>query len=481
MSEVSPGLANATPTVVRDSAPAPGAVYAEYFKLSSQPFSLTPDPAFLYLGPAHREALAAVEYGLTDRRGFVTLVGEVGTGKTTLLYSLLRRLGPEFQVAYVTYTHQSVRRLLNSVLKDLGIPAPGTSKAALILALNRHLRRRGEEGGTTAIVVDEAQNLSDQAFEELRLLSNLETCTQKLIQIVLVGQPELEDRLRRPQLRQIQDRVSVRSVVNPLPDKEMRRYIEHRLQLVGGTADALFMPWALRLIIRRAAGIPRRANILCHNALLFAYGRNLPRVTARIAREAMADMDRRRGLFPRAGLRRIVQRAGVARWVFAAAAVTAALVAFHPLRSSPPAVVVTADPRETAPPAVPPPVDSGVAATDPAPRPLVVDEVAGGAASEEAAPAAAVRPASSERAAVTPRTAAAAPLSVTVPRGAHLLALARGIYGQDLQGARAEELLAEVRRLNPQLKDPNVIFAGDSLLLPPALAGSLRPNGTSVR
>ena len=480
MLEVSQGLANAAPPVVRDSAPAPGAVYAEYFKLSSQPFSLTPDPAFLYLGPAHREALAAVEYGLTDRRGFVTLVGEVGTGKTTLLYSLLRRLGPEFQVAYVTYTHQSVRRLLNSVLKDLGIPAPGTSKAALILALNRHLRRRGEEGGTTAIVVDEAQNLSDQAFEELRLLSNLETCTQKLIQIVLVGQPELEDRLRRPQLRQIQDRVSVRSVVNPLPDKEMRRYIEHRLQLVGGTADALFMPWALRLIIRRAAGIPRRANILCHNALLFAYGRNLPRVTARIAREAMADMDRRRGLFP-VGLRRRVERAGVARWVFAAAAVTAALVAFHPLRSSPPAVVVTADPRETAPPAVPPPVDSGVAATDPAPRPLVVDEVAGGAASEEAAPAAAVRPASNEPAAVTPRTAAAAPLSVTVPRGAHLLALARGIYGQDLQGARAEELLAEVRRLNPQMKDANVIHAGDSLLLPPALAGSLRPNGTSVR
>ena len=474
------GLADAAPPVVRDSAPAPGAVYAEYFKLSSQPFSLTPDPAFLYLGPAHREALAAVEYGLTDRRGFVTLVGEVGTGKTTLLYSLLRRLGPEFQVAYVTYTHQSVRRLLNSVLKDLGIPAPGTSKAALILALNRHLRRRGEEGGTTAIVVDEAQNLSDQAFEELRLLSNLETCTQKLIQIVLVGQPELQDRLRRPQLRQIQDRVSVRSVVNPLPDKEMRRYIEHRLQLVGGTADALFMPWALRLIIRRAAGIPRRANILCHNALLFAYGRNLPRVTARIAREAMADMDRRRGLFP-VGLRRRVERAGVARWVFAAAAVTAALVAFHPLRSSPPAVVVTADPRETAPPAVPPPVDSGVAATDPAPRPLVVDEVAGGAASEEAAPAAAVQPASNEPAAVTPRTAAAAPLSVTVPRGAHLLALARGIYGQDLQGARAEELLAEVRRLNPQLKDANVIHAGDSLLLPPALAGSLRPNGTSVR
>src|SRR5713226_7505209 len=130
MSEIKHGLADAAPTAMRDPGPVQGAAYAAHFKLSAQPFGLTPDPAFLYLGPAHREALAAIEYGLLDRRGFITLVGEVGTGKTTLLYSLLGRLGPEFQVAYVTYTHQSVRRLLNSVLKDLGIPAPGTSKAA---------------------------------------------------------------------------------------------------------------------------------------------------------------------------------------------------------------------------------------------------------------------------------------------------------------------------------------------------------------
>jgi general secretion pathway protein A len=472
MSEPGHGLANATTTVVRDSAPASGALYAEHFKLSAQPFSLTPDPAFLYLGPAHREALAAVEYGLIDRRGFITLMGEVGTGKTTLLYSLLGRLGPEFQVAYVTYTHQSVRRLLTSVLKDLGIPAPGTSKAALILALNRHLRRRGEEGGTTAIVIDEAQNLSDEAFEQLRLLSNFETYTQKLIQIVLVGQPELQDRLRQPQLRQLWERVSVRSVMNPLPDKEMRRYIEHRLQAVGGRAPELFTPRALRLIIRRAAGIPRRANILCHNALLFAYGRSLPRVTAHIAREAIAEMDGRRRLLPRAGLRR---RSGVARWIFAAAAVTVALVAIRPLRSSPPAVVVTAEPPETSPPAVPPPVHSEAVATDPTPPPPA-DELPGGAALEEAAPPAALGP----PAAVTPPTAAAAPLSVTVPRGAHLLALAREIYGQDLRGAKAAEFLAEVRRLNPQMKDPNVLLAGELLMLPPALAGLPGPVAPSI-
>src|SRR5215470_1139213 len=202
MSEALHGSTTTALTVRSDLAPPPGAVYAVHFGLSGQPFGLTPDPAFLYLGPAHREALAGVEYGLADRRGFVTLVGEVGTGKTTLLYSLLGQLRADVQAAYVNYTQQSVRRLLASVLKDLGVVAPGTSKASLILALNRHLRRRSDEGGTTAIVIDEAQNLSDEAFEELRLLSNFETYSEKLLQTVLVGQTELDERLRRPHLRQ---------------------------------------------------------------------------------------------------------------------------------------------------------------------------------------------------------------------------------------------------------------------------------------
>src|SRR5512145_2199932 len=191
-------------------------MYAEYFRLTAEPFGLTPDPAFLYLSPQHREALAAVQYGLLDGRGFITLVGEVGTGKTTLLYSLLSRLTSDVQGAYVAYTTQSFEDLLGSVLKDLGVEPAGRSKQDLLGAFNAHLVRQADAGRTVALIIDEAQNLSDQTFEELRLLSNFETYTRKLLQVVLVGQPELQDRLRRPQLRQLHERVSVRAFINPL-------------------------------------------------------------------------------------------------------------------------------------------------------------------------------------------------------------------------------------------------------------------------
>ena len=275
-------------------------MYLEHFRLSAEPFGLTPDPAFLYLSPGHREALAAIQYGLLDRRGFITLVGEVGTGKTTLLYAMLSRLDRAVEAAYIAYGTQDFEDVLAAVLADLGVETPRRSKHALLTAFSAHLLRRADEGRTVALVIDEAQNLSDRTFEELRLISNFETYTQKLLQIVLVGEPELQRRLRQPQLRQLRERVSVRAFVNPLSTAEMYRYIEHRLRLVGGSSEKLFAPRALRLIVQLSAGNPRRANILCHNALLFAYGRTLPRATATIARTVVAEMDGRLpGLLPR--------------------------------------------------------------------------------------------------------------------------------------------------------------------------------------
>src|SRR5437899_1517712 len=275
-------------------------MYLEHFRLSAEPFGLTPDSAFLYLSPGHREALAAIQYGLLDRRGFITLVGEVGTGKTTLLYAMLSRLDRAVEAAYIAYGTQDFEDVLAAVLADLGVETPRRSKHALLTAFNAHLLRRADEGRTVALVIDEAQNLSDRTFEELRLISNFETYTQKLLQIVLVGEPELQRRLRQPQLRQLRERVSVRAFVNPLSTAEMYRYIEHRLHLVGGSSEKLFAPRALRLIVQLSAGNPRRANILCHNALLFAYGRTLPRATATIARTVVAEMNGRLpGLLPR--------------------------------------------------------------------------------------------------------------------------------------------------------------------------------------
>src|SRR2546425_29359 len=190
-----------------------------------------------------------------------------------LPYAILSRLGRAVEAAYIAYGTQDFEDVLAAVLADLGVETPRRSKHALLTAFNAHLLRRADEGRTVALVIDEAQNLSDRTFEELRLISNFETYTQKLLQIVLVGEPELQRRLRQPQLRQLRERVSVRAFVNPLSTAEMYRYIEHRLHLVGGSSEKLFSPRALRLIVQLSAGNPRRANILCHNALLFTHRR----------------------------------------------------------------------------------------------------------------------------------------------------------------------------------------------------------------
>jgi len=355
-------------------------LYARHFGLRAEPFGLTPDPAFLYLSPGHREALAAVQCGLVDRRGFVTLVGEVGTGKTTLLYSLLGRLGPEINVAFIGYTAQRFEELLSAALKDLGSRSRATSKRGLLSAFNTHLQRQSGEGRTVAIVIDEAQNLSDEAFEELRLLSNFETYTQKLVQIVLVGQPELQDRLRQPHLRQLRERVSVRAIINPLSPAEMERYIGHRLERVGGSL-ALFSTAALRMIVRRAQGIPRRANILCHSALLFAYGSDARIVTPEIARKAIEQMDEvRPGFFRRQALARVTTSIGTPRRALAAAAVIAVVgvggaILMHPATDVVPGILAPAPAArvETAPvarpvlPAAPIEAPAAAPATEPAP------------------------------------------------------------------------------------------------------------------
>ena len=358
-------------------------MYLEHFRLSAEPFGLTPDPAFLYLSPGHREALAAIQYGLLDRRGFITLVGEVGTGKTTLLYAMLSRLDRAVEAAYIAYGTQDFEDVLAAVLADLGVETPRRSKHALLTAFSAHLLRRADEGRTVALVIDEAQNLSDRTFEELRLISNFETYTQKLLQIVLVGEPELQRRLRQPQLRQLRERVSVRAFVNPLSTAEMYRYIEHRLHLVGGSSEKLFAPRALRLIVQLSAGNPRRANILCHNALLFAYGRTLPRATATIARTVVAEMDGRLpGLLPRR-LGTLGRGSAWLRWAAGAVgsvpAERGALIEPYP-EGDPPAPASAA-------PAVEAPVAPAPAASDAPPVPAESAPLAGTRGEDTPAPA----------------------------------------------------------------------------------------------
>jgi len=261
-------------------------MYEEQFGLDFEPFSLSPDPAFLYLGEAHREALAALRIGLEGRRGLMLMVGEVGTGKTTLLYSLLPQLGAKMKVAYVSNTKLGFDDLLRQALNDFGIAVTPGTRFQLLSVLREALFRWAEQEITAALVIDEAQNLDDDLFENLRLLSNVEKFDSKLLQIVLVGQPELLAKISRPNLRQLAERVAIYSEVKRLSWRESHSYVRHRLAQAGGTAEIFTRP-ALALLLWRARGIPRRINILCHNAMLFAYGRQSPRVSWRVARRAV--------------------------------------------------------------------------------------------------------------------------------------------------------------------------------------------------
>ncbi|HVM97655.1 MAG TPA: AAA family ATPase [Candidatus Acidoferrales bacterium] len=272
-------------------------LYAKHFGLTGEPFSAAPNPQSLHLGPQHADVRAALEIGLRQRSGLLVVTGEPGTGKTSLLYSVLSELGPEIETAYVANTSISFDDLLSEILADLGIAASDRGRAAMLRQLNEFLRRCAEERRLVAVVVDEAQNLSLEALENIRLLSNFETFENKLLQIVLVGQPELDIKLASPQLRQLANRIAVRCQLNPLSPVESERYVEHRLGLVGGSTD-LFTPAARRTLLRQSRGVPRRINILCQTALLFAFGQGASRVSWALARrtvQRLAALEHERG------------------------------------------------------------------------------------------------------------------------------------------------------------------------------------------
>jgi general secretion pathway protein A len=274
--------------VARLAPPRAPSLYAAHFGLAAEPFSLTPDPEFLYLSRGHSEALAALRVGLTGRRGLIVMTGEVGTGKTTLLYALLRAVGDAMRTAYVANTTVGFDGILRLALADFGVPGSHRDRVEMLAALNGMLRDCAERDGIATLIIDEAQTLDVAAFEQLRQLSNFESFSHKLLQIVLVGQPELEARLALPELRALTERVAVHCRLTPLGIRESRAYVDHRLERAGGAAD-LFEPGARDALLRAAEGLPRRINILCDSALLFAYGRGAAQVTTEIARAAIAE------------------------------------------------------------------------------------------------------------------------------------------------------------------------------------------------
>ncbi len=266
-------------------------MYTAYFGLTENPFSLTPDPRFLFMSQRHREALAHLMYGMGERGGFVLLTGEVGTGKTTLCRSLLEQVPDGVEVALVLNPKQTALELVASLCDELNVSYPtGTdSLKVLIDLLNLHLLEIHAKGRRTVLIIDEAQNLSTDVLEQVRLLTNLETTTQKLLQILLIGQPELQTRMARPELRQLGQRITARYHLPPLLLNETAAYIQHRLEVAGCKRD-LFTKGTLPLVHRLSGGVPRLINTICDRALLGAYAKQRDRVNRRLVRKAASEV-----------------------------------------------------------------------------------------------------------------------------------------------------------------------------------------------
>jgi general secretion pathway protein A len=247
-------------------------MYKEFFGLRANPFNVNPDPRYLFLTRHTEEALACLTYGIQSRKGFVLLTGEVGTGKTTLINKLLEWLRlQQVATAFIFNSRLNVPQFLDYMMTDFGISCESRSKSQILLRLYNWLLDRYRAGETAVLIVDEAQNLSDEVLEEIRLLTNLETFTEKLLQIVLVGQPELELKLRQPHLRQLRQRLTLRAKTHPLTLDETHAYVAQRLRIAGSNGEPIFYPDAVAAIHRYAGGIPRVVNLLCEHALVSAF------------------------------------------------------------------------------------------------------------------------------------------------------------------------------------------------------------------
>jgi general secretion pathway protein A len=251
---------------------------------------MTPDPAFLYLGETHREGLATLVYGVRSRKGFVLLTGEVGTGKTTLLHALLAQLDGSTDSAFIFNPKLEPLDFFLMLFDEFGIEEKCATKAEYLLALNHFLIDRLKRDRTTLLIIDEAQNLSPEMLEEIRLLSNLETSTSKLIQIMLVGQPELSEMLDRPDLRQLRQRIVLRHHLRSFDPGDLDAYIAERLRLAGYTGKGIFKRSARREIHSVTQGVPRLVNVVCDGALLTGYGRQQATLGADIIREVACDL-----------------------------------------------------------------------------------------------------------------------------------------------------------------------------------------------
>jgi putative secretion ATPase (PEP-CTERM system associated) len=268
-------------------------MYEAFYGLAEKPFNLTPDPDFLYMSSNHKKAMTYLKYGIESKEGFVQLSGEIGSGKTTLLRGLLRGLDRDIRAAYVVNPRGTFRQILRTILDQLDV-VPfrlDYSKERLLNKFQDFLRSQEALNHPVVLIFDEAQNLDVSTLEELRMLSNYETDKRKLVQIILVGQPELREKLARPELRQLSERIAVKAHLGPLPAEETQAYIQHRLQVAGSDGRLRFDPGAFGAIQEYSQGIPRRVNVLCNNILLAGFVEETKHFTQDFVRRVVHEME----------------------------------------------------------------------------------------------------------------------------------------------------------------------------------------------
>ncbi len=266
-------------------------MYLDYYGLSEPPFEITPNPRFLFYSAKHREAFNHLLYGIRERKGFVQLTGEVGAGKTTLCRVMLDQLDDRFGTALILNPVMSPNELMKAIAMEFGLPVNGLDRLETLGVINEWLLHQVDKGKETVLIIDEAQDLTDELLEQVRLLSNLETDNRKLLQIVLLGQPELRARLNNPRLRQLRQRITVRYHLSPLTGAEVSDYIRHRLHVSGGNGTPYFTRPALWRIQRYSGGIPRLVNAICDKALLAGFVDQTERINYRIVSRAVRELE----------------------------------------------------------------------------------------------------------------------------------------------------------------------------------------------
>jgi len=406
-------------------------MYLNFYRLRKQPFHITPDPEFLYLSPSHKEAMSAIIYGVTQRKGFVAIIGAVGTGKTTILRSYLEKTDRNhLKLVYIFNARLTFKELLQTIYHELDTPLKHADILDMINNLNEILIEEYKQGNTVVLIIDEAQNMPLDTLENLRMLSNLETSKDKLIQIVLVGQPEFETMISLSRLRQLRQRIAIRSTIKPLTKSESLDYLKFRLKMAGANPDSVFTRSAFKKIVNKANGIPRTLNILSDNALITGYGYQQRPVRARIVREIIRDLE---------GVQK--QRFFSTRWVSITLVLLFIAIAVGlgwPLRSDifrSVVVSITSDKKETK-------------QIDP---PKTIKE---SLKSEEPPQTTTLQPSITLKQENIPK-------KKTVVQGDTLTKLANEVYGKS-----NNQVLGLIRDKNPHIINPDLIQTGSTIIFP---------------